>query len=312
MSITGNLIAVGNLSGVVSPGQVGGGAKLQSKSVSPARTAQTVLPDEGFDGLSDVEIGAASINPITISAGNAGNEGIMPGPDYVGFGPINVKPLQNKTVTPTAQQQTITADNYNDYLGLGVVTVEAAPDTLSAAMVDSGNFAPDKVVTVNGQAGDTFWGNASFGELTVNGCTIVGSGSVTGNQINKVSFPDATIIKSQGIYNCSWIERKEDLLVPKVETIEMYGISNMGHLASLELPSIQTLEGLALANTSTLVDLYLPGDTVCTLTATSAFTSSGISSNANAKIHVPADLVDTYKAATNWSTFASKIIAIEE
>jgi hypothetical protein len=33
---------------------------------------------------------------------------------------------------------------------------------------------------------------------------------------------------------------------------------------------------------------------------------------ADLKIYVPADLVDTYKAASNWSAYADKIMAIPQ
>lgn len=49
----------------------GDAAKVQTKSVTPTMTTQTVLPDEGFDYLSQVEVAAI---PVNYSANSAGGQ----------------------------------------------------------------------------------------------------------------------------------------------------------------------------------------------------------------------------------------------
>lgn len=62
---------------------------------------------------------------------------------------------------------------------------------------------------------------------------------------------------------------------------------------------------------SALTALILRGDTVTNLTVTNAFTNTPIA-NGTGYIYVPSALVEDYKAATNWTTYADQIRAIED
>lgn len=68
--IAGNIKSGVSILGV--EGTYGGdAAKVQTKSVTPTMVAQTVLPDEGFDYLSQVEVAAI---PVTYSDNSAGGQ----------------------------------------------------------------------------------------------------------------------------------------------------------------------------------------------------------------------------------------------
>ena len=93
------------------------------------------------------------------------------------------------------------------------------------------------------------------------------------------------------------------------------GGSSFAHCTSLttaEFPVVNTLSTAAFYGCTSLNTLILRiSDKVCKLSNTNVFTLTPIESGTG-YIYVPSTLVDSYKAATNWSVFADQIRAIED
>ena len=98
-----------------------------------------------------------------------------------------------------------------------------------------------------------------------------------------------------------------------VTIIDEYAFQKCASITEMTcLGNITTIKSNAFNQCSTLSKFMLPNVTsVPTLSAKSAFTETPIASGTG-YIYVPDDLVDSFKAATNWSTYADQIKGISE
>jgi hypothetical protein len=79
-------------------------------------------------------------------------------------------------------------------------------------------------------------------------------------------------------------------------------------LATVDLPEATSIGDSAFSSCSSLTTVILRNtEQVVTLSNTNAFSGA-----ANAIIYVPDSLVDSYKAANNWSTYADRIKGLSE
>jgi hypothetical protein len=81
-------------------------------------------------------------------------------------------------------------------------------------------------------------------------------------------------------------------------------------LSTIDLLNPSSIATNTFNSSYSLCHLILRKSSVCTLSSTSAFTNTAIA-NGIGWIYVPTDLVDEYKAASNWSTYASQITSID-
>ncbi len=123
---------------------------LQDKTVTPTKQQQVVEADSGYYGLDEVTINAIP-NQYIVPEGTKQITANGNDIDVTEYAEVDVNVpapapvLQDKTVTPTKQQQTVHADQ--GYDGLDDVTVNAIP---SQYIVPSGT----KSITSNGQGID--------------------------------------------------------------------------------------------------------------------------------------------------------------
>lgn len=160
--------------------------------------------------------------------------------------------------------------------------------------------------------------------------------------LTSVNLPKATSVATNSFYGCSSLI---SVNMPLVKSIGDNAFNACGDLTKITLPSLTTGSSYMFRYCYTLLTIDLPvitkivanmftdcrrltavilrSSTMCTLAATSAFsncyhfhgtvnTSYNPSGDQDGYIYVPAALVDSYKAATNWSTFATQFRALED
>ena len=99
------------------------------------------------------------------------------------------------------------------------------------------------------------------------------------------------------------------LTLPLVTRLDYYNIFYGSSIKKIDTSSLKTIGNFAGA--SNLETLILRSTTICTLTSVNDFSGTKIAAGTG-YIYVPDNLVDSYKTATNWVTFANQIKPISE
>ena len=121
--------------------------------------------------------------------------------------------------------------------------------------------------------------------IDLDGVANIGNYAFSGSGIGTLEITDATAI---GTYLCQGM---------RTGIVDQYKTVNL---------AANRFNGA-----NSLCHLILRSTTMCTLSATSALTGTAIAAGIG-WIYVPTDLVATYKAASNWSTYANQIVDISE
>ena len=127
--------------------------------------------------------------------------------------------------------------------------------------------------------------------------------------LTTVDFPAVTSIGSYAFYSCSKLKAADFPMVTSI--IDNSAFNGCSELTTVDFPAATRIGNSAFYSCSKLTALILRSATMATLSNTNAFSSTPIKSGTG-YIYVPAALVDSYKAANNWSTYANQIRAIED
>ena len=124
-----------------------------------------------------------------------------------------------------------------------------------------------------------------------------------------VDFPNVTSTGVNVFYACYALHTVN---LPSLISISQNVFAYSSLLKRLDFPSVESISGGAFSGCARLVTVILrKADTVCTLENVSAFSGTSIAKG-NGFVYVPDGLVEQYKAATNWSTYANQIKPISE
>ena len=139
--------------------------------------------------------------------------------------------------------------------------------------------------------------------------------------LTTVNFPLVTTIRGYTFYSCTGLTTAN---FPLVTTIGSYAFYDCRGLTTANFPLVTTIGTSAFYGGYRLTALILRNTTqVCTLISINVFDScyhyhGTVNATYNPDglkdgyIYVPASLINSYKAATNWSTFATQFRALED
>ena len=127
--------------------------------------------------------------------------------------------------------------------------------------------------------------------------------------LRTVNLPNVTSIDTAAFSGCTSLTSID---LPNVISIGNYTFNGCTKLTSIDLPNVTSIDDSVFDSCTSLTKIIIGTDSdICTLKSTNVFYSTPIASGMG-YIYVPDDKVDTYKSATNWSTYASQIKPISE
>ena len=137
-----------------------------------------------------------------------------------------------------------------------------------------------------------------------NATSIGNNAFVNCEKLTSVNIPNAISI---GDYAFNYCSKLKSVSASNVTKIGFQGFSNCGSLEKVSFSKVTTIGGYAFAICKNCLEYDFSGCVaVPTLSNINAFDKI----NSNAKIKVPSALYDEWIAATNWSNFASYIVAV--
>lgn len=118
-------------------------------------------------------------------------------------------------------------------------------------------------------------------------------------------------INTTGTTGFSGCAKLTKINVENLKTIAQGGFQRCSVLNNLDFHNLTSISANGFLTCSTLDTLIIRTDSVCKLANINAFTDTPIA-NGTGFVYVPLALIEDYKTATNWTTYATQFRAIED
>ena len=148
--------------------------------------------------------------------------------------------------------------------------------------------------------------DGSMTEVSSNATTIRYGAFSYCQKLSTANFPVATSIGERAFEVCSELSTAN---FPVATSVGRFAFQSDAKLRMLDFHLETSIGDFAFYN-SALRTLVLRSETVCALGGLNALLNTSLASVGY--IYVPAALVDTYKAATNWSNYSMRFRALED
>lgn len=259
---------------------------LQNKTITPLPRVQEVTADEGYTALEKVTVQAIPDGYVKPS----GSINITENGTYT-ITKYNAVHVNVPSEEPVLQEKNVTKN--------GTVTPDAGYDGLSRVNVSVPTGSLDIELSLLTRT-ITDYSNTTLTKL--------GAYAFSGTRIINLNLPALTTIAGYAFYECTSLKK---LVLPSLTDVPYNGFRQYKGLIKGDFHKIRNIAQNGFYQCTNLETLIIRTNSVCTLFTGSVFTGSKIQSGTG-YIYVPSALVDSYKAATNWSAYADQFRAIED
>ena len=284
-------------------------------------TEQEELITELKEVLRGNASGGEVIEPI-IQPLEVTENGTYTAPDGVnGYSPVSVNvPIPDGYIVPSGELE-VTENGTHNVTKYAYVSVNVP----TGGSEDLDKMLSNTMTTLNSNATSVrqyaFRGATGLASVNLPKATSIATNSFYGcTKLTDVNMPLVKTIASNAFNGCSIIP---SIVLPSLTKGDSYIFRYCYLLKTIDLPVITNIVATMFGDCRRLTALILRSPTMCTLADTSAFTNCNhltgtVNSTYNPNgdkdcyIYVPSALVEEYKAATNWSTYASQFRAIED
>ena len=152
-----------------------------------------------------------------------------------------------------------------------------------------------------------FQNNTLLTAVELNDITTIGASAFAGCAITDLTMPSLT---TGGVLSFSY-NPMTSVDLPALITIGSQMFQRCESLVTADFGAVTSIGRLAFYYCENLETLILRGNSVAEFDGTGQFTNTKIESGSG-YIYVPDELVDDYKAASGWSTYANQIRSIDE
>ena len=234
-----------------------------------------------------------------------------------GGGSADLDALIDRSITSITNSTVTSIGNYA-FSGCTLLTTAEFPNVTS---IGSYAFSYCSKLTTAEFPNVTSIGSYAFSNCTLlttakfPNATSIDSAFYYCTSLTTAKFPNVTSIGSYAFYKCTSLTTAE---FPLVTSIDVYAFYKCTSLTTLDFPNVTSIGYRMMGSTFTNCDnlstfIIRTTSGVCTLVSGDDFFNTPIeNSTTSGYIYVPDDLVDSYKSATNWSIYASKIKGLSE
>ena len=212
------------------------------------------------------------------------------------------------TLTSNAVKK-VADDVFNGYNKLVTVNFPKATSIGDSAFESCTSLTSIDLPNVTSIGDGAFYSCSNLTSIDLPNVTSIGVGVFYNcTSLTSIDLPNVTSIGTDVFKNCTSLTSID---LPNVTSIGNSAFYSCTSLTSIDLPNVTSIGSYVFNSCNNLSTVIMSTNQIITLEDKSVFNDTPIS-NKTGYIYVPDSLVDSYKTATNWSTYALQIKPISE